>query len=97
MGWLTRASSVARGFAYTKGVLAGEVTVYINNFLISGWNPNRLHNGHLLPSARQVSLDLASTKHVTEDSSLTSMVMQWGQFIDHDLDFVPNGGEQRAV
>ena len=54
-----------------------------------GWDPQRLYNGHPLPSARHVSLELASAQHITEDSVFTHMLMQWGQFIDHDLDFVP--------
>jgi len=54
-----------------------------------GWMPNILHNGHKLPSSRLVSTRLAKANHITPDHQLTHMVMQWGQFIDHDLDFVP--------
>jgi hypothetical protein len=38
------------------------------------------------PSARLVSTRVISTKEVTPDDRLTHMVMQWGQFLDHDLD-----------
>lgn len=42
-----------------------------------------------MPSPRTVSLRLISTQHITPDDEYTHMLMQWGQFIDHDLDFVP--------
>jgi len=42
-----------------------------------------------MPSARTVSLRIISTPTVTPDDLYTHMLMQWGQFIDHDLDFVP--------
>jgi hypothetical protein len=38
------------------------------------------------PSARLVSTRVIATKEVTPDDQLTHMVMQWGQFLDHDLD-----------
>ena len=47
------------------------------------------HNGYILPSPRTLSLHLASSEHVTPDTQFTHMLMQWGQFLDHDLDFVP--------
>ena len=46
-----------------------------------GWNNTKL------PSARQVSIDLISTINVTSDEECTHMLMQWGQFLDHDMDF----------
>jgi len=63
---------------------------YENNFnLPVGWDPNRLYNGVKLPSPRTVSLRLISTHHVTPDDQYSHMLMQWGQFVDHDLDFIP--------
>jgi len=50
-----------------------------------GLDSARLYNGFSKPGAREVSLKLISTKQVTPDPSLTGMVMQWGQFLDHDL------------
>ncbi|ESN93121.1 hypothetical protein HELRODRAFT_89299 [Helobdella robusta] len=63
---------------------------YENNFnLPVGWTKNKLYNGKKIPSARKISLNLISTNKVTADDEYTHMLMQWGQFLDHDLDFVP--------
>ncbi|XP_055701010.1 peroxidasin isoform X2 [Phlebotomus papatasi] len=51
-----------------------------------GWTKGRLYNGFPLPSARLVSMKMISTEEITPDSRITHMVMQWGQFLDHDLD-----------
>lgn len=51
-----------------------------------GWQPDQLHNGFKLPSARKVSSEIISTSDVTEDDGISHMVMQWGQFLDHDMD-----------
>ena len=48
-----------------------------------------MYNGHYLPSARTVSMELISTHEITPDERNTHMLMQWGQFQDHDLDFMP--------
>lgn len=39
-----------------------------------------------MPGARQLSTALISTDVITSDHEITHMVMQWGQFLDHDLD-----------
>ncbi|XP_059088461.1 peroxidasin-like isoform X1 [Tigriopus californicus] len=51
-----------------------------------GWNRGRLYNGFPKPSARLISSELITTSKITEDSILSHMVMQWGQFLDHDID-----------
>lgn len=51
-----------------------------------GWDRERLYNGFKKPSARQISTEMISTKTITPDAKITHMVMQWGQFLDHDLD-----------
>ena len=56
---------------------------------LSGWDADRLYNGVRLPSARSVSIKVLSTSRVTPDAAHSHMLMQWGQFIDHDVDFVP--------
>ncbi|XP_074144108.1 peroxidasin homolog isoform X2 [Sminthopsis crassicaudata] len=62
-------------------------SVYENGFnLPRGINPNRLYNGHLLPMPRLVSTTLIGTESITPDEHFTHMTMQWGQFLDHDLD-----------
>ncbi|KAM6163968.1 lactoperoxidase isoform 2-T2 [Rhynchocyon petersi] len=56
-----------------------------------GWTPGKTHNGFALPLAREVSNQIAS--YLNEDGVLdqeTSLLfMQWGQIVDHDLDFAP--------
>lgn len=59
----------------------------INNYFLLGWSRTRLYNGFRKPSARLVSTTIISTDHVTQDNDFTHMLMQWGQFLDHDLDF----------
>lgn len=51
-----------------------------------GWTKGRLYNGFALPSPRLVSTKLITTETISSDSQITHMVMQWGQFLDHDLD-----------
>lgn len=38
------------------------------------------------PGARLVSTSIIRTNEITSDEEITHMVMQWGQFLDHDLD-----------
>ena len=54
-----------------------------------GWNSSKLYGGFPKPSARLVSTELVSAVRITEDLENTHMLMQWGQFLDHDLDFTP--------
>ncbi|GFT51376.1 peroxidasin [Trichonephila clavipes] len=62
--------------------------VYENGFNTPiGWTKSKLYNGFSKPSARAVSTQMISTDIVSEDSQYTHMLMQWGQFLDHDLDF----------
>lgn len=50
-----------------------------------GWTKGLLHNNYELPSARLVSSRIISTKTITNDADFSHMLMQWGQFLDHDL------------
>ncbi|EDV96683.1 peroxidasin [Drosophila grimshawi] len=61
--------------------------IYENGFSMPvGWTKGVLYAGHPKPSARLVSTSLVATKDITPDARITHMVMQWGQFLDHDLD-----------
>ncbi|XP_054710141.1 peroxidasin-like [Uloborus diversus] len=52
-----------------------------------GWSRTRLYNGFPKPSSRLLSTRIVSADSVSQDSEFTHMLMQWGQFLDHDLDF----------
>ena len=56
----------------------------ISNVL--GWERDKLYNGFKLPSARKVSNEVISTSKTTADDQISHMVMQFGQFLDHDMD-----------
>jgi len=57
--------------------------------LPKGWTPYQLYNGFDLPSGREVSLKMISCPDIHIDNEYTEMIMQWGQFIDHDITFSP--------
>ena len=62
----------------------------LNKYILSGLSRPRNYSvtGRPLPSARLVSTNIhnnASAPHVR----YTLMIMQWGQFIDHDVIFTP--------
>ncbi|VDO30637.1 unnamed protein product [Onchocerca flexuosa] len=62
--------------------------IYENGFNMPvGWNPSKLYFGYRKPNARSVSRKLLGTKSITPHKTYSAMLMQWGQFIDHDLDF----------
>ncbi|RZB39798.1 peroxidasin [Asbolus verrucosus] len=61
--------------------------IYENGFSSPvGWNKETKYYGYPKPMSRLVSTTLISTSKITPDNEITHMVMQWGQFLDHDLD-----------
>ncbi|ELW61586.1 Eosinophil peroxidase [Tupaia chinensis] len=56
-----------------------------------GWTPGKRRNGFRLPLVREVSNQIVRfpSERLTSDRGRALMFMQWGQFIDHDLDFSP--------
>ncbi|CAH1252881.1 PXDN [Branchiostoma lanceolatum] len=61
--------------------------IYENGFNTPvGWNRSHLYFGFSKPSSRGVSTGVLSTSTTTPDTRYSHMVMQWGQFLDHDLD-----------
>lgn len=56
-----------------------------------GWTEGKLYSGFPLPLVRKVSNELVRfpNEDLTKDQGRSVMFMQWGQFLDHDLDFGP--------
>ncbi|XP_036926121.1 myeloperoxidase [Sturnira hondurensis] len=56
-----------------------------------GWTPRVKRSGFPVPLARAVSNAIVRfpTKQLTPDQQRSLLFMQWGQLIDHDLDFTP--------
>uniref|UniRef100_A0AAQ5Y2R0 Ig-like domain-containing protein n=1 Tax=Amphiprion ocellaris TaxID=80972 RepID=A0AAQ5Y2R0_AMPOC len=61
-------------------------SVYDNGFNLPRGATELLHNGYRLPLPRLVSTTMIGTETITPDDRYTHMLMQWGQFLDHDLD-----------
>jgi len=53
---------------------------------LTGWTKGMKYYGFEKPGARLVSTSMIRTNEITSDEEITHMVMQWGQFLDHDLD-----------
>ncbi|XP_049620935.1 lactoperoxidase-like [Suncus etruscus] len=56
-----------------------------------GWTPGKKRNGYPVPPARMVSNRVVG--YLNEDildSGRSLLFMQWGQVVDHDLDFAPD-------
>ncbi|XP_050958877.1 peroxidasin homolog [Labeo rohita] len=60
--------------------------VYDNGFNLPRGATERRHNSFSLPLPRLVSTAMIGTETITPDDRYTHMLMQWGQFLDHDLD-----------
>ncbi|XP_008185071.1 LOW QUALITY PROTEIN: peroxidasin [Acyrthosiphon pisum] len=61
--------------------------IYENGFNTPiGWTKGMKYYGFEKPGARLVSTSMIRTNEITSDEEITHMVMQWGQFLDHDLD-----------
>uniref|UniRef100_A0A8D1MAN0 Myeloperoxidase n=1 Tax=Sus scrofa TaxID=9823 RepID=A0A8D1MAN0_PIG len=56
-----------------------------------GWTPGVKRNGFPVPLARAVSNAIVRfpTEQLTPDQERSLLFMQWGQLLDHDLDFTP--------
>ncbi|XP_037665025.1 lactoperoxidase isoform X2 [Choloepus didactylus] len=57
-----------------------------------GWTPGKTRNGYLLPLAREVSNQVVGylKEEGVLDQNRSLLFMQWGQIVDHDMDFAPD-------
>ncbi|XP_077021024.1 lactoperoxidase isoform X2 [Tamandua tetradactyla] len=57
-----------------------------------GWTPGKTRNGFPLPLAREVSNQVVSylSEEGVLDQNRSLLFMQWGQIVDHDMDFAPD-------
>ncbi|XP_027130877.1 thyroid peroxidase [Larimichthys crocea] len=61
-----------------------------------GWNRGRLHNGFQLPSPREVSKKILRTSSKGNDDVYSQLLVEWGQYIDHDITFTPQSSGSAA-
>ncbi|KAM8812807.1 myeloperoxidase isoform 1-T2 [Rhynchonycteris naso] len=63
-----------------------------------GWTPGVKRGGFPVPLARAVSNAIVRfpTAQLTPDQDRSLLFMQWGQLIDHDLDFTPEPAARAA-
>ncbi|XP_029683404.1 thyroid peroxidase-like isoform X3 [Takifugu rubripes] len=54
-----------------------------------GWNRGRLYNGVPLPSVTEVSRRIVRSTEAAGVDIYSHMLVEWGQFIDHDISFTP--------
>lgn len=73
---------------YVSDTLLTYYTILV--FMFTGVNAPRrtASNGQELPSSRLVSTRVAQDSD-SPSSNYTLLVMQWGQFLDHDLTHTP--------
>ncbi|XP_059511359.1 eosinophil peroxidase-like [Stegostoma tigrinum] len=59
-----------------------------------GWTPGRRISGAVLPLVREVSNRILRTPNedVVMDTEISHMLMQWGQWVDHDMSLSPHSG-----
>ncbi|NXK41432.1 PERM Myeloperoxidase, partial [Piprites chloris] len=64
-----------------------------------GASEGRKYNGFPLPLVRKVSNEIAHTANedVTADQELSLVFMQWGQWVNHDIDLAPASGEGASL
>ncbi|XP_047738049.1 peroxidasin [Hyalella azteca] len=61
--------------------------IYENGFNSPvGWSKTKVYYGYFKPGPRLVSTRIMSNEAAAADDQCTHMLMQWGQFLDHDLD-----------
>ncbi|XP_053316420.1 thyroid peroxidase [Spea bombifrons] len=56
-----------------------------------GWNPDFLYNNFPLPPVREVTKQImhSSSSALKEDDQYSHIIIEWGQYIDHDIALTP--------
>ncbi|XP_076834778.1 thyroid peroxidase isoform X2 [Brachyhypopomus gauderio] len=56
-----------------------------------GWNNEQYYSGFLLPPVQKVSNEImqSSSQYRLEDEAYSQLLVDWGQYIDHDISFTP--------
>ncbi|XP_047467261.1 thyroid peroxidase [Mugil cephalus] len=54
-----------------------------------GWNRGRLYNGFQLPPPWTVSREIIRSSSKRDDCFYSQLLVEWGQYIDHDITFTP--------
>ncbi|XP_069575830.1 thyroid peroxidase [Brachyistius frenatus] len=62
-----------------------------------GWNRERLHNGFQLPPPRTVSREIIRSSSKSKDDVYSQLLVEWGQYIDHDITFTPQSTDTADV
>ncbi|CAB1335605.1 unnamed protein product, partial [Coregonus sp. 'balchen'] len=63
-----------------------------------GWNHGQLYNGFQLPPVQEVSKKIlqSSSRPMLLDDVYCQMLVDWGQYIDHDISFTPQSTSRAA-
>ncbi|XP_035287438.1 thyroid peroxidase [Anguilla anguilla] len=64
-----------------------------------GWHSRRLYHGFPLPPVREVSNVIMrdSGGALLEDETYSQMLVDWGQYVDHDISFTPQSANQATA
>ncbi|XP_072546433.1 thyroid peroxidase [Salminus brasiliensis] len=63
-----------------------------------GWNTGHEYSGFQLPPVRDVSNSImqSSSQVTLEDEAYSQLLVDWGQYIDHDISFTPQSTSKAA-
>ncbi|XP_038663574.1 eosinophil peroxidase-like [Scyliorhinus canicula] len=63
-----------------------------------GWNESKEYNGFPLPPVRKVTTEILHTRNenISLDSMYAHILVEWGQWIDHDIDMTPQSASSSS-
>uniref|UniRef100_A0A4W4F426 Thyroid peroxidase n=1 Tax=Electrophorus electricus TaxID=8005 RepID=A0A4W4F426_ELEEL len=61
-----------------------------------GWNTGQYYSGFQLPPVQKVSKEImqSSSQYRMEDEAYSQLLVDWGQYIDHDISFTPQSSSK---